>query len=479
MPQRPDAPPPRMAPPLSPCVVSSSRIAAVTCGTLLLLAALAPPAHAQTGPPASVAGVGRLSGEVFDSLFTRAPLADATVYVEGLDRVITTDARGRFSVDSVPAATYRVTFFHPSLDVAGIQAPTVQGVVRAGDATELKLGTPSVATIGRRVCGASAAESSDRIVFGAVTRAGDGAIVPNALVRATWVEVAVGGRTAKPTRGGVETRATESGGFVLCGVPGDVESRVLVDAGDGSIGVTTFWPGEPGASMLAVRVPAVGSTGRARSVVLNGQGAPIANATIGAGADSSTRSDPDGGFSMKWSGHPTTDLVIRALGMQPMTLPGDEFAAPPTAVAVTMDEAGRRLAGVDVRATGRRARWLDEFDARKKAGLGSFVTRAEIDRRNPSQSYQMLFGVPGVQVDSRTGRARSLYPGSLGACEMTYWVDGVRYAEGAGATPLTLIPPTEIEAMEVYPRASGVPAEFGGSQSACGVILIWTRRSGR
>jgi hypothetical protein len=423
---------------------------------------------------------GRLQGEVFDSLFSRAPLANATVLVDGLDRIITTDARGRFIVDSVPAATYRITFFHESLDGAGVQAPTVQSVVRANESIEVRLGTPSAATLIRRLCGANVGGAlPERIVFGQVTRAIDAAPVPNALVRATWVEVAVTGRNAKPTRGGLETRGSEQGGFVLCDVPGDVESRVLVDAGDGSIGVSTFWPGAPGASTLSVRVAPSPAGGRARSIVLNGQGAPIGNAVIGAGSDSSTRSASDGTFGMQWRDHPKSDLVIRALGMQPMTLPGDEFAAPPAAIAITLDDAGRRLADVNVRATGRRARWLDEFDARKQAGLGSYVTRADIDKRNPSQAFQMLFGVPGVQVDSRTGRVRSLYPGSLGACEMTYWVDGVRFADGAGATPLSIIPPTEIEAMEVYPRTSGVPAEFGGSQSACGVVLIWTRRGGR
>lgn len=440
-----------------------------------MAACVALPAHAQQS--AAPGAPGRLVGEVFDSLFTRAPLTEATVLVDGLDRIITTDARGRFTVDSVPAGSYRLTFFHPSLDQAGLTAPTTSAVVRAGEATVLTLATPSVATVAKRVCSA-AGPTPAHLVFGAVARAGDGTPVPNALVRATWLEVALGRSGAKPTRGGLETRSSETGGFVLCDVPGDVESRVLVDAGDGSIGVATFWPGSPGAHAITVRVPPVGAAGRGRSVVLNAQGAPIANATIGAGSDSTTRSDATGSFTMKWQGHPTTDLVVRALGMQPMTLPGDEFAAPPTAVAVTMDEAGKRLASVDVRST-RSARWFEEFEARRKAGLGSYVTRADIDRRNPSQAWQMLFGVPGMQV-AQNGRVRSLYPGSLGACEPAYWVDGVRFADVGGNAPgpLALIQPTEIEAMEVYPRATGVPSEFGGSNSACGVVVIWTRKGG-
>jgi hypothetical protein len=153
-------------------------------------------------------------------------------------------------------------------------------------------------------------------------------------------------------------------------------------------------------------------------------------------------------------------------------------------MAIAMDEAGRRLAGVTVAASGRRAMWMDDFARRQQAGLGSFITRAEIERRNPSQAYQMLFGVPGIQVNTRDGRPRTLYPGTAGECEPRTFVDGALFADPPGIPrppgPLALIPPTEIEAIEVYPRASGVPAEFGGSTGgACGVIVIWTRKGGR
>ena len=41
--------------------------------------------------------------------------------------------------------------------------------------------------------------------------------------------------------------------------------------------------------------------------------------------------------------------------------------------------------------------------------------------------------------------------------------------------------PQDVEAIEVYRRASEVPAHFGGMSTAtqCGVIAIWTRRGWR
>jgi hypothetical protein len=34
----------------------------------------------------------------------------------------------------------------------------------------------------------------------------------------------------------------------------------------------------------------------------------------------------------------------------------------------------------------------------------------------------------------------------------------------------------DIEAIEAYGNASRIPPQYNGSNSACGVILIWTRR---
>ena len=39
-----------------------------------------------------------------------------------------------------------------------------------------------------------------------------------------------------------------------------------------------------------------------------------------------------------------------------------------------------------------------------------------------------------------------------------------------------LVHPSEIEAIEAYPSPLGMPAQFGGSRSPCGAILIWTKR---
>ncbi|MCU0648594.1 MAG: TonB-dependent receptor [Gemmatimonadaceae bacterium] len=459
---------------------------------LLVGAPCAHVAQAQSSTSVARPAVGRLTGDVFDSLFTREPLADASIYMEGLDRVIITDANGRFRVDSVPVGLYRLTFFHASLEAAGLQAPTTYVEILDQERTEVRLSTPGYERAARLACRSLPSTSAPtRVLFGVAKRTGDASPVSGALVRASWVELTRGPSGNTPTRVGLDTRTSDGGGFVFCDLPVDAGSRLLVDAGDGSIGVATYWPGPAGASMQTIYLPAMDSAGRrARSVVLSAQGTPLGNATIANGTDAPVRSDARGQFALDWRGHPDSDLTVRAIGMQAFELPGDELASPPRAIAIALDDAGRRLSTVSVKAR-RAPAWVDAFEARRTAGLGSFVTRADIDKRNPSQTWQMLFGVPGIQINPQSGRPSSLYPSTLlGACDFRYFVDGVLFPDFPPDPrelqnprvrppgPLSAIPPTEVEAIEVYPRANGVPSEFGGTQSACGVIAIWTRKGG-
>ena len=78
--------------------------------TLMLSAPLAvrmagaqSPQHAQ---------VGAVSGLIFDSLLTNAPLAGAEVTIVGRETTAITDARGAFSLSGVPAGAVTLRFYH-------------------------------------------------------------------------------------------------------------------------------------------------------------------------------------------------------------------------------------------------------------------------------------------------------------------------------------------------------------------------------
>lgn len=62
-----------------------------------------------------------------------------------------------------------------------------------------------------------------------------------------------------------------------------------------------------------------------------------------------------------------------------------------------------------------------------------------------------------------------------GNCPVLLYVDGVPFEPLSTGTISAEIPPSTIEAVEVYSRASAVPGEFRGPGFECGVIVVWKR----
>ena len=118
--------------------------------------------------------------------------------------------------------------------------------------------------------------------------------------------------------------------------------------------------------------------------------------------------------------------------------------------------------------------------ARRQNG-GTFITRDEIERRQPFRITDLLAGVPGVEVATVPGVGRenrvvrmARTPGRV--CPVQVFVDGV-FASRIGESPVDdLASPTELEGIEVYRGTSTTPPEFLTADARCGVIALWTRR---
>ena len=116
------------------------------------------------------------------------------------------------------------------------------------------------------------------------------------------------------------------------------------------------------------------------------------------------------------------------------------------------------------------------FAERKSRGMGSFITRGQVEKRRPRFMSDMLRNLPGIDLaaramggDSRASMARA---GGGRRCPIQYFVDGV-FTFGFNIDDVR---PGDIEGVEVYRGASVIPAEFNRGSAMCGVILIWTRR---
>lgn len=166
---------------------------------------------------------------------------------------------------------------------------------------------------------------------------------------------------------------------------------------------------------------------------------------------------------------------------------------------------------------------LQGFVERREKGWGRFLTRDQIEVRDAGTVAQVLGTVPGVTIVRHPNQAEhggwylikfnraapslsslSMSPGCVihpntpdcvakgvdperlaqeyvsGGCPPVFYIDGGKVHDAGYVTEiLNVTPPSHIEAIEVYRGASEMPAEFGGTDARCGVVVIWTRRGGQ
>lgn len=114
------------------------------------------------------------------------------------------------------------------------------------------------------------------------------------------------------------------------------------------------------------------------------------------------------------------------------------------------------------------------FEARRRRGRGTFITRDEIEAMNPTRVTELLRTVPGAQFARR--RFGGLELRLRGGCRPTVWVNGARAISASSAEIGVdqLLSPFEVEAVEVYRGAGSVPVQFG--PETCGAVVVWTRQ---
>src|SRR5690349_3747435 len=133
------------------------------------------------------------------------------------------------------------------------------------------------------------------------------------------------------------------------------------------------------------------------------------------------------------------------------------------------------LPTVAVSDTATRTHWLDQFERRRSSARGTFITRADIDKKSARTGTDIVRTVPGIRlvalrggvgyqvVMTRGGGGRTCYP--------TMFVHGLPYSG-----ILDDFAADDIEALEVYVGISEIPTELDkNGRGYCGAIVIWTR----
>lgn len=126
--------------------------------------------------------------------------------------------------------------------------------------------------------------------------------------------------------------------------------------------------------------------------------------------------------------------------------------------------------------TSRAERSLAGFFDRKKQGIGTFYTRADLDRLH-APTPQTLLTQAGVTMRCRLRRCVPLVYQGGGAggqlCVMSLFVNGLRVATDY----LDAVRVEDLAAVEVYLHPFDVPARFriGFGRDDCGAVLLWVK----
>jgi hypothetical protein len=196
------------------------------------------------------------------------------------------------------------------------------------------------------------------------------------------------------------------------------------------------------------------------------------------------RTDADGRFLLAAPVAGQYAVHTRRLGYVPLASAPIELAGDAELVVeVRLTRAAQLLDDtVRVTAAGTRHPHMDGFEDRRRLGLGTFFTRADIEARGQPRLLDLLRTISWITIPSaaseRLGNVRN---GLVRRCATVVFLDGVRLNRADDSPEyirslLESVNGNSLEGVELYRGRSDLPAEFGGPEVRCGVIAIWTRR---
>ena len=385
----------------------------------------------------------RITGTVYDSLSSRAPLANATVVLVEASRYVTTDARGRFRIDSVPPGRYSLSFMHPVLDSLGLEAPITSVEVKAGHPLHVTLVTPAPAATYALLCpGARDVETG--AVIGRVRDVDDDIPLPDVVVSTNWTEFAVMAGRVTGHRARTSARTNAAGVYILCGVPKDVNLEVYSDlagsiAGpsplaidDRLIGRRDFAISRRDSAARAVAqddssrspVSALLGTASLRGVVRDSKGRPLVEALVGViGTPRSARTDETGAFRIVGIPAGTRTVQARSIGLVPLNVSIDFATNAARDTVLSLDRHAQILRPVTILGRGNPANDRTGFESRRRQGFGHYITPEDIAKHPSFDLIDVLARISGVRIEyDSTGRPVPLMRGAgMDYCQPNYF----------------------------------------------------------
>jgi hypothetical protein len=501
----------------------------------------------QRGIPIFGAPVASVTGVATDST-TGLPLHGALLTVDGTDFVTLTDSTGAFDLRAPLNGEYEITLTHPTIDSAGLLRLQQPISLQRGRAQRVDFRVPHVESLLGRLCPddgngrravfgrVSQRKTGDPVAGARVVAVwqdvtvSQKTVVGEEPVQVRRPELPGGGHQHGVPAGTVErpveidlrevAATTDGTGFyTLCGLP----TGTLIEFNSRTADLTSR-----GASVLfedaGQPVALLGWDRRAgeafatehaaphRGLKLDFELAPVSE------RDSAPRVALSGLVMDARTGHPLSAVYVEFNGVDTATTQRDgtfgfeqvEWNAGTNAVAFR--RMGYRVALHEVQVErADTAMWMNVlleplavdlaevvisgerlvvpahmrgFYDRRERGVGSFLTREEIERRMAPRLIDILLTIPGVRIKGsdehvylvRAGpRCRNTEP----PIPPVIFVDGRTWASILADDPITellySIRPETVMGIEVYDSQAQVPFEFQRRETRCGAIVIWTR----
>ena len=192
-----------------------------------------------------------------------------------------------------------------------------------------------------------------------------------------------------------------------------------------------------------------------------------------------TMSDSVGRFTLTGLAPGATIVFVRRLGFEPLDISFDLVSGTTHALNVVLTVLPQDLPGLTTTAQTLADIRLRDFYRHRQSGIGYFLDRQEIERKNAQRISDILRRVPGTRMmQDRSGRAvmRSGRSGGGRDCPPDVWLDGVR----AAGMNVDDVPLGDVEALELYRGPAGLPPEMNNrfGNPGCGALIIWTRLPG-
>jgi len=174
-------------------------------------------------------------------------------------------------------------------------------------------------------------------------------------------------------------------------------------------------------------------------------------------------------------------VIVKRVGYRPASAVIEVPPADTLRLAYTLEQVSVALDPVVIAEKPLSVR-MGEFYARRRAGVGHFMTTEQINQVNAVYTTDVMRRFTSVNVSpSRTTSLTQFFALShrggenpnLGACPMQVYVDEVPMPRPFN---LDLLPsPHDLAGIEVYSGSATIPPKFSGFNRSCGVILVWTK----